>query len=546
VHPHDPDRLPDEKEYEHRSRDALRSLSMTLNQSLHWLKRCVAAAALVQVCASVALAQGQSSSGSQTPKAQQVQLSGRGQGGTTVTVQQSAAGSTSSSVNTLNPTVQVQGNYAGSIDAKIAGDGPVDLTFEQALHLGLTYNLGGIATDASARQLRAQRLSALSALLPNIYATLSENAAKTDLQTQGLSSSTFGGNVTLPTVVGPYHYYSLQGNLSEQLSLTDIHNLKSAKAVQEAAALNMRDARELIVVAVGGSYLRVLATTALVESQEVQVHYAEATYHQTADQAEAGTKAPIDANRSLVELQTEKQRLSSQRSDLIKQKMQLARILGINTGRDLRLAEKLSTDRPTPAEPNAAIHSAMDQRADLKAAGLQVRAAEEAYRASKAEYLPSFALSGNYGLQGINPDKGAAVFQAAATLTIPIWNSGKTKSDVQQADAAVRQRKAEAIDQRGVVEDDVRTALVDLQVAGEQVQVAESNRTLARQTLQQSQDRYTAGVADAVEVVSSQESLAAAEHDYVSSLYSLNLSRISLARAMGTAENTIPDMLKGQ
>jgi outer membrane protein TolC len=309
--------------------------------------------------------------------------------------------------------------------------------------------------------------------------------------------------------------------------------------------MNLRDARELIVVAVGGSYLRVLATAALVDSQEAQVKYAEASYKQTADQQNAGVKATIDANRSLVELQTEQQRLTSERSDLIKQTMQLARIIGISPGRPLHLSEKLSTGRPVLSTPDDSVQSALHNRADLKAAGFQLQAAQEAYRASKAEYLPSFAVSGYYGLQGVNPDKGVGVFSATATLTVPIWSSGKTRSDVQQADASVRQRKAEANDQRGVVENDVRTAFVDLQASEQQVQVAESNRDLAHKTLQQTMDRYTAGVDDSVDVVSSQETLASAEHDYISSLYSLNLSRITLARAMGTAEQTIPDMLKG-
>jgi outer membrane protein TolC len=517
---------------------------MTHKNSTRSITRGSAAVALALVWGS--LAHGQTTtSPPQSPTAQQVQLSGRGQGGSSVVIQQSAAGSTSSSVNTLNPTVTVQGNYAGSVDGALPGSGPVDLTFAQALNLGLRFNLGGLGSDASSRQLRGQRLSALSGLLPNIYATLSESGAKSDLQTLGLSSSALGGGTPLPTVVGPYHYYSLEGNLSEQLSITGIHNLKSASAAQQAGDMNLRDARELIVVAVGGSYLRVLATAALVDSQEAQVKYAEASYKQTADQQNAGVKATIDANRSLVELQTEQQRLTSERSDLIKQTMQLARIIGISPGRPLHLSEKLSTERPVLSTPDDSVQSALHNRADLKAAGFQLQAAQEAYRASKAEYLPSFAVSGYYGLQGVNPDKGVGVFSATATLTVPIWSSGKTRSDVQQADASVRQRKAEANDQRGVVENDVRTAFVDLQASEQQVQVAESNRDLAHKTLQQTMDRYTAGVDDSVDVVSSQETLASAEHDYISSLYSLNLSRITLARAMGTAEQTIPDMLKG-
>jgi outer membrane protein TolC len=119
------------------------------------------------------------------------------------------------------------------------------------------------------------------------------------------------------------------------------------------------------------------------------------------------------------------------------------------------------------------------------------------------------------------------------------------RADIEQADAALSQRQAEYADEAGVVELDVRQAYVDLQVATEQIAVARENRRVAAETLRESLDRFAAGVADSVEVVQSQETVASAERDYVSSLFSLNLSRISLARATGQAEQFIPNMLKG-
>jgi outer membrane protein TolC len=137
------------------------------------------------------------------------------------------------------------------------------------------------------------------------------------------------------------------------------------------------------------------------------------------------------------------------------------------------------------------------------------------------------------------------VFSGTASLNVPIWQGGRIHADEEQARAAIDQRRAEYQDQRGVVELDVRNAFTDLETATNQVQVADSNRTLALRTLQQSQDRFVAGVANSVEVVQSQESLAAADRDYVSSLYSQNLAKISLARALGQAETSIPEFLKG-
>jgi len=479
---------------------------------------------------------------SQSPKAQQVQLSGLPQGNNSASLEQSASPSTTSSVNTINTTVQVQGAYQGSVLGPIPGDGPIPLTFAEAIQRGLKYNLGALDSSASIKQARAQRLSALSQMLPNIYATISESGAKTDLQTEGLSSGAFGGGAVLPTVVGPYHYYSAEANLSEEFSFTALHNLRSAEQARQAALMNDRDAREMVVVAVGGSYLRVLATQALVASQEAQVKYAEVSYKQAQAQMDAGTKAQIDANRSLVELQSQQQRLTSDKTQLIKEQMSLARVIGLPLDRQLLLSETLPTSAPEAPTSSLAIKDGLDHRADLQAAGLQMKAAMQALSASK--YLPSFSVNGSFGLQGVNPDKGANVFQATATLNIPIWSSGRVRSDVQQADAAVGQRKAEFEDKKGVVEHDVRTALLDLDVARQQVKVAESNRQLALSTLKQSQDRFAAGITTSVEVVQSQESLVSAELDYINGLFSLNVGRINLARATGQAETTVPTLIQ--
>jgi outer membrane protein TolC len=309
--------------------------------------------------------------------------------------------------------------------------------------------------------------------------------------------------------------------------------------------MSAQDARELIVLAVSGTYLRVLASKANVLSQEAQVKQAGATFKQSEHQYQAGTKASIDRNKSFVEYHTQQQRLISLRGDLLKQTMQLARLIGLPVDQVFTLSEDLPAKVPEAVSLEEALKVAYEERSDLKAARQQLKAASEAHRASKAEYLPSLGVTGNYGVEGINPNKGASVFQAAATVTIPIFQGGRVKADVEQADAALSQRQAEYADEKGVVELDVRQAYVDLQVATEQIAVAIENRKVAAEILTQSLDRFAAGVTNSVEVVQSQETVAAAERDYVSTLLSLNLARISLARATGQAEQFIPNMLKG-
>jgi len=483
--------------------------------------------------------------GSSSSRATQLPLSGRSSIDS-VQVNQNANGSGN---NTLNTQVSVTGSTAGSVLDASATAGPITLTLAEAIHRGLAFNLGKVSADTSARAAVAQRLAARSSLLPQISASLGEDAAKVDLAAEGFSASVFGGafsGFAFPTAVGPFHYYDLHGALQQELlDFTSVHNLRSATQSQNAANLNAADAREQVVLAVAGAYLQAIATAALIEQQQAEVQYAQASYDQAQAQVDAGNKAPIEATRSLVELQTEKQRLSSERGDLLKQKNALARLIGLPLGADMTLSEKLPDTVPAAPQLEDAIRSAFAQRQDLRATEAQLRAAEEARKAAASERLPSASVNGTYGLEGINPNQGTSVFQASATVSVPIFNGGRIHADNAQAEAVVDQRRAELSDERGAVELDVRNAYIDLQVATEQVTTAASNRKLALQTLQQSQDRFAVGVADSVEVVSSEQSLAAADHDYVSSLFSQSIARITLARALGEAEKDLPTLLKG-
>lgn len=364
-----------------------------------------------------------SASGSSAARATQLPLSGR-QAGSSVQVQQSAT--SGSAANTLNTQISVSGNTAGSVLDPNATTAPITLTLEDAIRRGLSFNLGRVAADTASRAAKAQSALTRSSLLPQINASLSENAAKVDLAAEGFSASAFGTSFgfAFPATVGPFHYYDLHGSLQEDfLDFTAIHNLRSSHQAEDAAQLNARDEREQVVLAVAGSYLQLLATSALIEQQQVEVQYAEASYKQAQAQADAGNKAPIDATRSLVEFQIEKQRLSSERGDFLKQKNSLARLIGLPLGAEITLAEKLPTTTPAAPALDAAIRTAFAQRQDLRSAEAQLRAAEEARKAAAAEHLPTANVGGTYGLQGTNPDSGTGVFQASATISVPIFKA---------------------------------------------------------------------------------------------------------------------------
>jgi outer membrane protein TolC len=470
--------------------------------------------------------------------------SGRTSPAGSVSVQQSTS---PSGADTLNTSIQIGGDLQGSVPGATPPEGPIALTLGDAIKLGLETNLGAIAAQNANAAARAQRLQAFGALLPYLSAGASDTVAQTNLAAYGFVFNLPPGlNFSIPTVVGPYNYSQAQVALSESIyDPVARRNWKASQEMEKASQLSAKDARELVVIAVAGTYLQTIATAARIDSQRAQVANAQAVYDQARIRKEAGTNARIDVMRTLVELQTQKQRLNSLESDLRKQKLALARAIGLPLDRELRLTEPLTPDTIPIPEPAKAVEQGFQQRSDLAAAKAQVRAAERAVDAAHAEHLPSVSFNGDYGVMGPNPAQAHGVFMATGTVNIPIW-TGQMKADVEQAEVTLHQRQAELADQQRRVEQEVRSALIELETATGQLQLAATNRDYAAETLREARDRFNLGVTTSVEVVQAQEQVAGAEADYVSSLLSLDLARLNLSRAAGEAETTLPDLLKGK
>ncbi len=441
---------------------------------------------------------------------------------------------------TINSSIQVNGNFAGSVPGKELAPGAITLSLADAVKRGLATNLGPITATNSERAARASRIQALSAMLPNIAANASDTVTQVNLAAFGFQFKVPASvGFSIPSVVGPYNYSSLQGTLSQSIyDATARRNWRSAQESEKVSQLNAKDARELVVLAVGGSYLQTVATAARVESQRAQVANADAINRQAQVRKEAGTNARIDVTRSAVELQTEQQRLSTLDAELQKQKIALARLIGLPQDRELILSEPLAIQPGTLPDTNQAIQLAWQHRSDLQALETGVKAAEIALGAAKGERLPTASISGNYGVIGPNPSTTHGAFAVTGSVNFPIWQGGRVKGDILQAEAALDQRRAELANERGKVEEDVRTALIELAAAKGQVQLAESSRNLANDTLAQARDRFGAGVATTVEVVQAQQQVASAESDSISSLFSYQLAKLALARAMGDAEDS--------
>jgi len=440
------------------------------------------------------------------------------------------------------------GPYQGSASSGPPTDQPLSLSLDQALKMGLRYNLGGIAAEESSQRAKGENIVVRSALYPNLSGGLRENVEQIDLSSFGFKFSfPPSTGIHIPNIVGPFNYFDLRGYLTQRVAdLQAIRSYQSSREAQRAAELSSADAREIVVYVVTSAYLQVLAESARVDSARVQVDSAQAIFQQASDRFTAGLSAKIDMTRSQVELQTQQQRLTAEEADYAKQKIALARLIGLSPAQSFTLADKLPYAPLENITLEQALTMATQNRSDLKAAEAQLHAAEFSRKAAVAEHYPTLGIVADYGVIGINPASSHGTYDVSGQLLFPIWAGGHTGGDIIEADATLKQRRAEFENVRARVEADVRNAYLDLNAAAELVRVAQSRRELARDELTQSTDRFSSGVADTVEVTQAQEVVASAETEYIADLNAHNLAKASVARAVGQAEKIMRDLLRSQ
>ncbi|MFZ0770667.1 MAG: TolC family protein [Candidatus Sulfotelmatobacter sp.] len=446
------------------------------------------------------------------------------------------------------PSISLPGSqspFTGSEPEGKATPEVLQLTFQDAIDRGLRNNLGLLLSGDQTIVARGERWKELSNLLPNLQARLQE-----DVQTQSLTALGFKSNVfpfPVPRVIGPFNYFDARASLSQSVfNFKDFEEERAASERLKSAQYSYKDARELVVLAVGNAYLLAIANAARIETTEAQVANAQALYNKAVDQQNAGLSPAIDTLRSRVELQTRQQQLIAARNDFARQKLSLARIIGLAPGQEFLLTEKAPYQALTPLPVEVYLQRAYASRADYQAAQAQLRAAELAHRGAAAGRYPTLDIAANYGDIGVTPGQSNGTWQVNGGLNIPIFAGGKVHSDVLEADSQLKQARSQLGDLRGRIDYEVRASLLDLNSAADQVEVARSSVELAEEALTQSRDRFSAGVTDNLEVVQAQETVAAAHESYIQSLYAHNLAKVELARAIGDAEQGVKRYLKGQ
>lgn len=431
--------------------------------------------------------------------------------------------------------------FQGSVTAQPATSRVRPLSLDEAVRMGLKYNLGLVLANEGVNAVRGQRLQQLQALLPAVDAGARTAVQQTDLQAEGLRIPGF------PAVIGPYGYTDIRAYL--QWSLLNLPSLRSYLAVKHnfaGAQLSAADARDMVVLTVGNAYLLCVADGAMVQAAQSQVDTSKISLDQAVANHQQGAAPLLDELRARVDYQTQQQTLIAASNEFEKDKIRLARVIGLPLEQKFTLSDQEPYAALDHLDPAAAVRQALAARKDLQALEEQAQGAADSVAAAKAERYPTASFAGDYGDIGATLGHSHGTFDAAGSASVPLFEEARLRGDAGVAQAQMSQAEAQLNDLRGQIDADVRESILDIDLASRQVQVALSNVKLSGEELSEAQQRYAAGVSDNLAVSEAQASVAEANRQYVSSLYEHNVAKLSLARALGVAASDYKQYVGGK
>jgi len=440
-----------------------------------------------------------------------------------------------------NPAAATPDSFKGSLVTGQATGSMMDLTLDDAIARGLRQNLGIILQTTAQKSARGQQYQMLQPLLPTITGDASIEVEQVNLAAYGLK---FPG---LNPIIGPFQVVDFRAYLTQRLfDVPSLENYLAAKHNFRAAQLTADDAREMVVLTVGNAYLLCIADAARIDAVNAELATAKVSLDQATAAHDAGISPRLDVLRAQVDYQNTQQTLISATNQLAKDKLALARAIGLPLDQQYQLTDKEPYAALDALDPQAAFAAALKNRKDLASLNEQVEAYRNQKTAAWADQLPTAKVSADYGDIGETAGHSHGSYTATGKVEVPILQIAKTKGEETVADSNYQSAKDKLADQVQQVNADIRDAILDIQSAEKLVDAAKSNLDLANEALSEAQQRFKAGVADNLPVSQAQTTTEQANEQYIAAVYQHNAAKLSLARATGVAEQRWKDYLGGK
>jgi outer membrane protein TolC len=411
----------------------------------------------------------------------------------------------------------------------------VSLTLEDAIHRALLANLSVLEARTRVEEDQGTWIRSQAALLPRVTAQTYANFQNRNLRAFGISVP----GLPLPNVVGPFSNYDFR--VYAQQAVVDFASYRSWKASQltlEADKLSEQDARDSIVRIAASLYLNAQSAAARSEAAQSRVTDSTTLLKLAQDRHDAGMATGVDVLRAKVQLANDRQTLLEDENIYKQSLLELARNLGMSPATPIELAEPLRYQSLQAPEAPALVDAALAARADYQALAGQRAAIVEQQRANRARYYPKMSVNGNVGELGRSIGGVDTIGLIQGQIDFTVFDRDR-EGEAQQLAARLRRIDDQVDDLRRGVDEDIRAALLNLESTEQQVQVATEGQELAKRELAEAQDRFQAGTANNVEVVTAQDELARAEENYILAVSNHVDAKYSLGRAMGNTEQNI-------
>lgn len=410
---------------------------------------------------------------------------------------------------------------------------PLRLTLRDAVQMALKQNPQVQIANLNTAVAQENRIVARSALLPQANLAVSEEVMRENLVAfLGMKVPGF------PEHSGPFWLF--QGGANGSAPLLDLvawHRWRASKENVTGARAEEQTVREQDALLVVSQYLGSLRDSADVTAAQSRVELAKALLEQASDLQKNGVGIAIDTLRANVEYQNEQQRLLDARTALQTSLFALARLLNMDPHRNIELADASEFFQTPAFSAGQTIEQAYMQRPEMKQLASQIRSAELEKRAAEDAKIPRLALNGQWNEEGLSPAAAIPAYTVSAGLDVPLYTGGRIRAEVATAELNLKKLAQQQTDLRNQIAQEVKTAAAQLDAAKSEVDVANSGLALAREEVTQARDRFQAGVANNIEVITAQDELSRASDNQIVALYQYNQARADLAHATGQMES---------
>jgi outer membrane protein TolC len=454
-----------------------------------------------------------------------------------------------------NPGNSAANPYMGSVQAVGYSPDPKALSLDDAIKLGIENNLALTLAREQQKTADATKLQLFTVLLPNLTLHGETGVHQYNLEAEGFHPGSVGAFASLLPPGSSASAFPLitkvdttigEVNFSQYLFNWAGYDVwRASQAFTRAAYYNAQSSRGLVVLNVGNTYLQALAAKARLDYAQSLLKTDETVFNQAHEEHLAGVVANLEELRAKVQLQSQQQVVIAAQNDFEKSKIALNREIGLRPEQPIVLTESSPYAELHPMDLVDARVEAYANRQDYQALKQDLIVADRERAATRHERFPTLTFGGNWGVTGVSGGVYHETFAAVGTLSIPIFKEAQFRGDRDVAEAQLEEIRSRLEDLKQKIDQQLRDSLLDLQTATETVQVAKSNVDLATTALDQTQQRFSAGVSDNLPVAEAQSTLAAAQSQYVSSVYQLNEARLGLARNLGIIDTQYRTFLQG-